>query len=70
MKATQQCMNKFHDTGLFLHSLKTLETLLFSGGIESDQWIELGKYYVATLEAFVILLEALHQGAHNLLRHD
>ena len=37
--------NLFHDTGLFLCSLKTLEKngfLMFSGDIERNQWHEVG----------------------------
>ena len=39
--------NPFHTTNLFLYSLKTWENLWFSdifGGIERDQWHEMGWY--------------------------
>ena len=38
-------LNEFYSTGLFLYLLKLSETsgfLLFSGGIERDQWDEMG----------------------------
>ena len=38
-------VNPFHATALFLYPLKASENLwvfLFSGGIERDQWYEMG----------------------------
>ena len=37
-----QDRNPFHATDLFLYPLKTLGNLWFLGGIERDQWHEMG----------------------------
>ena len=39
--------NRFHPTSFFLYSLKKLKTssiLIFSGGLEKDQWNEMGQH--------------------------
>ena len=36
-----QDLNPFHASGLFLYPLKTRGFLMFSGGIERDQWHEM-----------------------------
>ena len=41
MVISDNLVNQFHVTGLFLYSMET-GFLMFSGGIERDQWREIG----------------------------
>ena len=41
-RSTEWSLNPFHDTVLFLYPLKTSENRLVIGGIEGDQWHEIG----------------------------
>ena len=65
-------INPFHATGLFLYPLETSETfyfLMFSGGIERDQWHKNGlsrTYSLSTNSCFVSFC-CLLQGLQNVL---
>ena len=54
--------NPFHATGLFRYSLKTSENLwffIFSGGIERDQWHEMGERGVILKNLSTVLQKRL-----------